>query len=184
MGTPIWTRGAGRWLARERDLEGQQSDAARRTRVHWQATVVLPESVPLTDGLLCDPVTDRTLVARYAPPWNSGDRSWLLFEADGAMIAELTVPAGFQVWSVRDDRMFGLTRDSLDVEESRSTVSPYPASPTPMPRPPHRALRIARPRPVPRPRPTRTRPRPCPRRPCTGQSGMTGWRSATCSAGL
>ncbi len=45
---------------------------------------------------------------------------WLVFDADGAVIATLRTPEGFKPYAVRDGRMWGVFQDELDVESVRA----------------------------------------------------------------
>ena len=47
-------------------------------------------------------------------------REWLVFDRDGAVIARVTTPAGFEPNSVFGDQLWGVYSDSLDVESVRA----------------------------------------------------------------
>jgi hypothetical protein len=44
------------------------------------------------------------------------ERRWLVFGADGALVATVQVPEGFQPHTIRERRIWGVFRDELDIE--------------------------------------------------------------------
>lgn len=55
----------------------------------------------------------------FRPERRMPARSWLVFDAGGALTATLETPAGFEPYAVRDGRMWGVFSDELDVESVR-----------------------------------------------------------------
>ncbi len=47
-------------------------------------------------------------------------RTWLVFDGDGAVVATLRTPEGFQPHAVEDRRVWGVYKDELDVESVRA----------------------------------------------------------------
>lgn len=54
---------------------------------------------------------------RNLPP---PERRWLVFDADGALVATVGTPEGFQPHAVRDGRVWGVYMDELEVESVRA----------------------------------------------------------------
>lgn len=90
--------------------------------------IPLPERFPAYDGLITAE-SGEIWVGGYAgehtlvfPPRNlpPPPRRWLVFDADGALVAKLETPEGFQPYAVRDGRAWGVFRDGLEVESVRA----------------------------------------------------------------
>lgn len=47
-------------------------------------------------------------------------RRWLVFDSDGALVATVGIPEGFEPYAVRDGRLWGVHTDELDVESIRA----------------------------------------------------------------
>lgn len=56
----------------------------------------------------------------FQPQLRLPARRWLVFDADGALVATVSVPEGFEPYAARDGRMWGVYTDELDVESVRA----------------------------------------------------------------
>jgi hypothetical protein len=84
----------------------------------------LPENhtVPPFDRLLVD-AEDRIWLRDYRPPWFAGGdaQAWTVYQANGHVLARVSVPGGLDVMHVGKDHVTGVERDELDVQ----TVAVY-----------------------------------------------------------
>lgn len=104
---------------REWDAGIERNQIESLMREHWLETVEFPALVPATGGLVVDPSSGRVFVEAWRAPWAPGDAAWLVFASDGRLIAQLTVPDGFDLRAASGDLVAGLERDALDVEHVR-----------------------------------------------------------------
>lgn len=58
--------------------------------------------------------------AMLRPQIRTQSREWLVFGREGALLARVRTPAGFEPYSVTGDRLWGVYSDSLDVESVRA----------------------------------------------------------------
>jgi hypothetical protein len=88
----------------------------------------LPERFPAYDGLVTAD-TGETWVGAYAgqltmpaTPLNVRvpARRWLVFDGDGILAAGVDTPEGFEPHALREDRVWGVFKDELDVESVRA----------------------------------------------------------------
>jgi hypothetical protein len=80
---------------------------------------------PLIQDMLVD---DQSRVW-IQPVTQSPNADWLAFDSGGAQVAALTLPRGVRPRLIRGDRMYGVSKDSLDVE----SVVVYRLEPSPTP---------------------------------------------------
>lgn len=106
-----------RFVDWDRTLERRYVSPTDRER--WLESIDFPAVAPATSGLVIDSNGARVFVEEWRPPWAPGDAAWLVFAADGRMIARLEVPTGLDVLAVSGDLVAGLERDDLDVEHVR-----------------------------------------------------------------
>ncbi|HEX7091321.1 MAG TPA: hypothetical protein VF192_14360 [Longimicrobiales bacterium] len=87
-----------------------------------------PERFPAYDGIIAGE-DGRVWVGEYAgqleivyPPLKlrASERRWLIFDADGALTASVRTPEGFEPHAVRDGLVWGVYRDTLDIESVRA----------------------------------------------------------------
>ena len=104
-------------------MVADKHSADRRTftqafRSRWQTW-------PLVQDMLVD---DQSRVW-IQPVTQGADASWLAFDSGGAQVAALTLPRGVRPRLIRGNRMYGISKDSLDVE----SVVVYRLEPSPTP---------------------------------------------------
>lgn len=77
-----------------------------------------PRDFPVHFDLMVDDV-DNLWVQDYQPSHTAGDRTWYVFDPDGAYLGSIIVPAGFAIHQIGDDFMLGRWTDDMDVEYVR-----------------------------------------------------------------
>jgi hypothetical protein len=135
----IWSvagelEGIVRWQSRDRAVGPNDADEWRRqTRAEIEARFeITPEMEPIIEAQTGEhlPVADLypghaqvvvsheddIWVKEYRRPLDEGPDRWWVFGADGRFACSTSLPEGFGVLAVRGSRVFGVARDSLDVE--------------------------------------------------------------------
>jgi hypothetical protein len=62
----------------------------------------------------------RGLMGVFPDPSRSPARRWLVFASDGALVAAVRTPEGFQPYAVRDEQVWGVMMDELNTESVRA----------------------------------------------------------------
>ncbi len=111
---------------RQAAVEGQPGAGAMYPHV---TDFTLPATLPGFDKILIDAVENvwvRAYPKSYggwpgAPRWDRHEEpeSWTVFDATGLWLGHLDAPAGLEVIRIEDDRLIGIWKDELDVEQVR-----------------------------------------------------------------
>lgn len=107
----------------ERAIEANLGPGAEPDQVRAQlstlADVPLPDRYPVVEQVIVE--QDGTMWLRsWRPPWaEEAPSRWRVFDPEGVYLGEVDVPAGFRVTSIEGDRLLGVHRDALDVEQVR-----------------------------------------------------------------
>lgn len=123
-----------RWQSRDRVVGPNDADEWRRQRraeieARFQVTPALESVIEARTGEHL-PVADLypghsqvvvshegdIWVQEYRRPLDEGPARWWVFGEDGRFLCSLSLPKDFGVMAVRENRVFGLAFDSLDVE--------------------------------------------------------------------
>jgi len=97
------------WREQEAARPSAYRDAVRKFR----RDMPFPELFPAFDRLLSDDL-GRTWARVYAVPESETHEWWILEE--GRAMAHLRLPIDFELLRVAGDRLYGVTRDAMDVE--------------------------------------------------------------------
>jgi len=128
-----------RWPDHDRTVGGPLLAEWTEVRATWFASMSAgqrefldrmpqPERFPAYDGIIAGD-GGRVWVGEYVGPLEIPypplhvrvpERSWLVFDAAGALTATVRTPMGFQPHAVRDERIWGVFTDELDVESIRA----------------------------------------------------------------
>ncbi len=94
-------------------------DVSRQVWNEWLPRMPVPEQQPAYDQLVV--ASDGALWLRHYVPLHVRDAAfeWDVFAADGVWQGIVRTPPGLLVTSVRDGRLAGIARDSLDVPSVR-----------------------------------------------------------------
>ena len=79
-------------------------------------------TIPAIDRLLYDSVSDRLWVGRPDAASIAERRppsAWDLFDSGGMPVGSVALPEHYRLMEVRDDRLYGVWKDDLDVEYAR-----------------------------------------------------------------
>jgi hypothetical protein len=99
-------------------FESYSMNRARQNRQahvrRWLDVISYPEVKPTFKEI----TTDRSgrLLVRNWEAFDSEAVDWLVFETDGHLIANLTVPSDLQLLEIGNDYVIGIWKDDLDVE--------------------------------------------------------------------
>jgi hypothetical protein len=107
----------GRYL--EHRLDGVEDSADRSAIRDRLEEAPWPTTYPWLSGLR---VSDRgeLWIRRWEAPWEAGPGvRWWVFEPSGAVRGSVTTPADFEVVRILGDRIVGVARDALGVEQVR-----------------------------------------------------------------
>lgn len=96
------------YLARANDEEARQRLAADLTSVKWQ------ETFPAFSALTVDALGDLWVGAADRP--GEDGRTWTVFDPEGRLLGDVTLPADLTVHDVGTDYVAGVYRDELEVE--------------------------------------------------------------------
>ena len=132
-----------RWADQDRTVGGRLLAEWSEIREAWFASmsadqrVVIgdflnrmphPERFPAYDGIVTSDVGE-IWIGEYAGPLEmpypplhvrAPVRRWLVFDIDGALVATVHTPEGFQPYAVREERIWGVYTDELDIESIRA----------------------------------------------------------------
>jgi len=95
------------------ELEGADDDQRRQIRRRWESSP-LPPTLPAFETLQVDR-TGNLWVSLYPLP-GAHERTWSVFDADGAWLGDVTFPDRFRPLEIGDDYVLGRFSDELDVE--------------------------------------------------------------------
>lgn len=88
-------------------------DSARRAQLEANE-MPMPPRAPAYTEVRIDPL-GYIWVERFQVPWSAQNR-WGVFSPTGEFLGHLTLPAGFQLMDVSENRVLGVNRDEFDVE--------------------------------------------------------------------
>lgn len=108
----VWQRFKRETLGRIRDDE-----LHRRTQLHFQQDLPLPDFVPVFQSLLVDD-GGNLWVERYRLPWDTMPR-WDVFDQFGRWLGDVQTPPRFVVFRIGDDYVLGRHTDPHGVERVR-----------------------------------------------------------------
>ena len=99
----------------ERQLSKVAEEEARRALRRLQSETPVANEFPAHASILVDKA-DRLWVKTYRRPTDQGPDSWLIFEENGSVIAQVEVPSEFRLLDAGEGFVLGVRRDELDVE--------------------------------------------------------------------
>ena len=123
-----------RWQSRDRAVGPEDAEAWRRQRrAELEArSEIRPEMEPIIEAQTGDHIPVAELypahgqvvvshegdlwVEEYRRPRDEGPARWLMFRPDAGFVCSVSLPGDLWVMAIRDNRVFGLATDSLDVE--------------------------------------------------------------------
>jgi hypothetical protein len=101
----------------EAHIERLRANAPAPETVRDEVERMLPaDTFPYFDALLADD-EGRLWVRSYDVPGEEPQPQWLVFDTTGSVAARIDMPAGLRVYEARRDRVLGMRRDSLGVEQ-------------------------------------------------------------------
>ena len=139
-------RGILRWESRDRTVKAGDADAWRRKRRSEieARTEITPQMAPIINAQIGEhlpvadvyPGHDQVVVSQdhhiwvneYRRPLDDGPDQWWVFDADHRFVCSARLPTDFRVMAITHDRVYGLVRDSLDVEYIVGYEIGYPAA--------------------------------------------------------
>jgi hypothetical protein len=89
------------------------SERGRRVMDAFLETVTFPPTHPVLDAILVD-ADDNTWV-RHATPDTEEQRSWSVFDPDGAWLGTIDTPGGLRITDIGDEYVLGVVTDELGV---------------------------------------------------------------------
>jgi hypothetical protein len=119
-----------RWDGPDRTIESQDVDAywqqlmegatgdRRRRYEHMRDVTPVADRFPTHGRLVVDEL-EHVWVEEYRRPRATGPNRWWVFDQDGSLIARAETRVGLTLTTVSEKGLFGIERDSLDVEHVR-----------------------------------------------------------------
>lgn len=98
-----------------RQAGGAKTDDGRREIEASLSKLPYPKFLPAFDGLVTDPIGNLWLSQNPAGPREP--TTWTVFDPGGHLLGDVRTPAGFSVFEIGADRLLGVSRDSLGVEQ-------------------------------------------------------------------